>query len=152
MSKWDKKTNQARRRFERDRKKVRPEDVEGAASKGFKKVKDFGGIPPSTLEKLWVDIKLMVALVRDYVRGDYRQIPWSSLAAITVALLYFANPFDIIPDFIPVAGYIDDAVVIGLALRFVKDDLNKYKAWRASRKFDGIVIEEIEDADFGEVE
>jgi uncharacterized membrane protein YkvA (DUF1232 family) len=32
---------------------------------------------------------------------------------------YLALPFDLVPDFIPVAGHIDDAVAVALALRVV---------------------------------
>jgi uncharacterized membrane protein YkvA (DUF1232 family) len=40
--------------------------------------------------------------------------------AIVVALLgYLALPFDVVPDFIPVAGQLDDAVVVALALRAI---------------------------------
>src|SRR3954453_15411904 len=40
--------------------------------------------------------------------------------AVVVALLgYLALPFDIVPDFIPVAGQLDDAVVVALALRAI---------------------------------
>jgi uncharacterized membrane protein YkvA (DUF1232 family) len=40
--------------------------------------------------------------------------------AVIVALLgYLALPFDVVPDFIPVAGQLDDAVVVALALRAI---------------------------------
>jgi uncharacterized membrane protein YkvA (DUF1232 family) len=40
--------------------------------------------------------------------------------ALVVALLgYLAFPFDVVPDFIPVAGQLDDAVVVALALRVI---------------------------------
>jgi uncharacterized membrane protein YkvA (DUF1232 family) len=40
--------------------------------------------------------------------------------AIVVALLgYLALPFDVVPDFIPVAGQLDDAIVVALALRAI---------------------------------
>ena len=50
--------------------------------------------------------------------------------AIISALIYFVSPFDIIPDSIPGAGYIDDGVVITVCLKMVDSDLQEYKIWR----------------------
>lgn len=65
-------------------------------------------------------------LVQDYVKGEYREVPWWSLGSITTALLYILMPMDALPDLIPIAGYLDDAVVLKLCLDMVSKDLTKY--------------------------
>jgi len=47
------------------------------------------------------------------------RIPRRRKSAIVVLLGYLALPFDLIPDFIPVAGQLDDALAVGLVLRLV---------------------------------
>ena len=58
-----------------------------------------------------------IALVRGLLR-DPRVSRWHK--RLLVALIgYLALPFDIVPDFIPVAGHLDDALIVVLALRMV---------------------------------
>jgi uncharacterized membrane protein YkvA (DUF1232 family) len=47
------------------------------------------------------------------------RVPWSSKLVLFAVVGYLAFPFDLIPDFIPVLGQLDDAVVIALGLRLV---------------------------------
>ncbi len=47
------------------------------------------------------------------------RVPRSRKLVLLLVLAYLALPFDLIPDFIPVAGQLDDAIVVGLGLRFV---------------------------------
>jgi uncharacterized membrane protein YkvA (DUF1232 family) len=42
-----------------------------------------------------------------------------SKAALWLLLAYIVSPIDIVPDFIPVAGVLDDAVLVALVLRFL---------------------------------
>ena len=39
-------------------------------------------------------------------------VPWTAKAGFAAVLLYFLNPFDIIPDLTPLIGYLDDAGVL----------------------------------------
>ena len=42
--------------------------------------------------------------------------PWYSKLTAFLALVYFLSPIDLIPDFIPVAGYLDDLVIVPVLL------------------------------------
>ena len=48
--------------------------------------------------------------------GDSR-VPGRWKLAAAFALVYLAVPFDLVPDFIPVAGQLDDAILVALVLR-----------------------------------
>lgn len=93
----------------------------------FKKAKDKKG----PISKVFEDLKLMMSLVKDYISGKYREIPYGSIVAAVGGILYFLSPIDLIPDFIPVVGYIDDVFVIGLVLKQIHADLELYAEWKA---------------------
>ncbi|GAU08985.1 YkvA family protein [Desulfoplanes formicivorans] len=78
------------------------------------------------LQKFVNDVTLLIALVKDYYTGTYRDIPIKSVAAIAFTLLYILNPLDLIPDFLPGIGQLDDAAVVALCLKIIRDDLDKY--------------------------
>jgi uncharacterized membrane protein YkvA (DUF1232 family) len=76
------------------------------------------------------DFKLLSAVIKDYWHGKYKRIPFWTFAAVVAALLYVLNPFDLIPDFIPLFGQIDDAAVIAACLLLVRQELRRYKQWK----------------------
>ncbi|OOF29810.1 YkvA family protein [Salinivibrio proteolyticus] len=130
MAMSNEQEKKAREQFERDIKDVNNDDVEYASKKGQSKVNKFGDNPPGPLQSLWRDIKLMIGLVTDYAKGNYRDVPWNVLAAVTGAVIYFVSPVDVIPDVIPVVGYLDDALVVKLALEIARPDLEAYANWK----------------------
>ena len=116
-----------RSRLEADRGSVRE-----AFQRAGRMIGEFErkGIPEG-LSRTWEDIRDMFGMLRDSVSGRYA-VPFRSLAAIAVTLLYLANPFDLIPDFIPGVGYIDDVFMVSLCLRFIGADLQKYRDWKTA--------------------
>jgi uncharacterized membrane protein YkvA (DUF1232 family) len=73
-------------------------------------------LPPGVLRDLAAVIPDCVTTVRR-LRKDPR-VPRRAKIAILVAGLWVASPIDLIPEFIPVIGPLDDIVVIALALRY----------------------------------
>ncbi len=74
--------------------------------------------------------KVMFGMLKDYRSGVYSNVPWFTIAAIAFSFLYLLNPFDIVPDFIPGIGYVDDFAVFTFALRFMESDLHNYLDWK----------------------
>jgi uncharacterized membrane protein YkvA (DUF1232 family) len=98
---------------------------EDEIKKLFKRVK--------VLAKYFNDLCETFELLRDRITGAYKEIPWRTIAALTGALIYVLSPIDLILDFIPGIGFLDDALVIGLAIKLAQPDLEKYREWKASR-------------------
>lgn len=82
------------------------------------------------LEKYTELGKLMLRMLKDYRRGLYKEVPWFTIASIVFSLLYVLNPFDLVPDFIPGLGYLDDLSVLGFAVKFIETDLHSYLDWK----------------------
>ncbi len=76
------------------------------------------------------DVRLMISLVKDYAEGAYREVPWNTLAAVVFTLLYVLSPVDLIPDFLPVVGLVDDSAVVMACLAAVRRDLRAYGDWK----------------------
>ena len=87
----------------------------------------------SHLERFTKDLMLFMSLLKDYYKGNYRDIPYTTISAGVVGLLYTLNPIDIIPDFIPFIGHIDDALVLTFCLKLIEKDLQKYQTWKQSQ-------------------
>jgi uncharacterized membrane protein YkvA (DUF1232 family) len=112
--------------------KVSDDDIKKVVEKADDIGKKFEGAVP--LLRFIEDFKLLISLVRDYWNGEYREIPWWAISAVVFALLYVLSPIDLIPDPIPVIGYLDDAAVVAVCLLLIEKELGDYIAWKESRK------------------
>lgn len=75
-------------------------------------------------------IKLFFCMLKDFATRKYTEVPVGTIIAIVGTLLYILNPIDIIPDFIPLAGYLDDASIIATCIKVIKVDIDKYKEFK----------------------
>lgn len=84
------------------------------------------------LGKILDDLMVLFRLLKAWGRGKYSRIPIKAITLIIATLIYFLNPFDVIPDFIPVIGYVDDAAMISAGIQAIRGDLNDFKRWEKS--------------------
>ena len=109
-------------------RKMTDKDVEKVVNKSEEIKKKFTVYGP--LKRFIEDAKLLIALVKDYWRKSYRQTPFGVIGAIVFSLIYVFNPFDLVPDVLPILGQVDDASVLTACLILIERDLSKYKKWK----------------------
>lgn len=78
------------------------------------------------------NVKVMIALVKDYVTGTYKDVSTKTIVAVVAAALYMVSPKDIIPDNLPFIGIVDDLAVIALCWELIDEDVKKYQASKVS--------------------
>lgn len=81
------------------------------------------------------EVLTMIEMLGDYASGEYKEIPKRVLISIIAALLYMLCPFNLIPNCIPIIGYIDDVAIIKYILYFgAGKELEKYQCWKNDRE------------------
>jgi uncharacterized membrane protein YkvA (DUF1232 family) len=123
---------QAQKALQKESAQIRPDDLDRVLETQDKIEQKVAG--SSRLKRFMGDIRTMFAMLKDYWRGDYRAVPWFSIAAMAGALLYVLNPLHMIPDMIFVFGLMDDATVIAACLAMVRRDLDLYQAWKSQQQ------------------
>jgi len=77
-------------------------------------------------------VSVMMRLVKSYINGQYRTIPWKVMVSILAAFIYFVNPFDLLPDFTPIVGYTDDFSILVWVYNAVQIEVDKFLIWEKS--------------------
>jgi uncharacterized membrane protein YkvA (DUF1232 family) len=92
-------------------------------------------LPSGVLKDLAAFLPACVTVARR-LRKDPR-VPWRAKVVVGFAALWVLSPIDLIPEFLPVIGPLDDVVVVVLALRYAARRTPRavlYEAWPAERR------------------
>lgn len=71
----------------------------------------------------------LVRLVRRYISGEYREINTSTVVSGLAVLLYVLSPIDLVPDFIPVVGFLDDLSLVGWFVGKFSTEIARFRDW-----------------------
>jgi uncharacterized membrane protein YkvA (DUF1232 family) len=89
-----------------------------------------------TPRETWGKLKLLVELTKAYSSGEYRNVSKGTILTLLGTILYFVSPMDVVPDFIIGLGLVDDAAVIGYALKRISGEVEHYKNWKLHQQKD----------------
>ena len=92
-------------------------------------------LPPGTAKDLATVLPACLTTVRR-LRRDPR-VPRSAKVAVAIAGVWLLSPIDLIPEFLPIIGPLDDVIVIALALRFAARRVPRdvlVEAWPAEER------------------
>ena len=87
-----------------------------------------GDVPVFVSERIQ-KLETLVAMIED----SEWNIPEEERADVLSALAYFSDPEDLVPDHIPVLGFLDDAIMIELVAEELKDDIEAFLEFCAYR-------------------
>lgn len=75
-----------------------------------------------------------IRLVKAYYKGEYRAISVKSMLYTVAVLIYFVTPTDLVPDFIPLGGYLDDASLIIWLYQYLGIEMQQFLEWESKLK------------------
>ncbi len=99
----------------------------------LKKLKEISS-DKKTSARLNDSLRLFIRIINAYTSKEYTYVPWKTICLIVAGLIYFIYPVDLIPDFIPVSGLIDDVALIAWIYESIQDDIEKFLEWEKSLK------------------
>lgn len=81
----------------------------------------------------WDTLQTMFRLIKAAMSGEYTGVPGTTIAAAVAVLIYFLSPIDLIPDFIPVLGLLDDVALVAWFSTTLKGEMDKFHEWELTR-------------------
>lgn len=78
--------------------------------------------------------KAFFRMLKVYFTGRYKEVPVATIVSIIMTLLYVFSPVDLIPDFLPVIGLLDDAAVMGACVASFGSAIKKFEEWENTQK------------------
>lgn len=98
----------------------------------YKKASDKNDVG-TLAHEAWETLQTMFRLIKASMSGEYTGVPGTTVAAAVAVLIYFLSPIDLIPDFIPVLGLLDDVALVAWFSTTLKGEMDKFHEWELTR-------------------
>ena len=83
--------------------------------------------------EVWDTLQSLLRMVKMSASGEYTGLPATTVVAAVAVLIYFVSPIDLIPDFIPVVGLLDDMALLAWFSTSIKHELDKFHEWESTK-------------------
>ncbi|WP_394346424.1 YkvA family protein [Hymenobacter metallicola] len=84
-------------------------------------------------QEAWESLQVLFRLIKTSVSGEYTGVPTPTIVAAVAVVIYFLSPIDLIPDFIPVLGLLDDVALVAWFTSTLTGEMDKFKEWERTR-------------------
>ncbi|MEQ9593431.1 MAG: DUF1232 domain-containing protein [Cyclobacteriaceae bacterium] len=72
---------------------------------------------------------VLTRMLKAFAVGEYRSVPWNAIVGIAATLIYFINPADLIPDFVPFTGFADDFGILLWMFNSIQNEIDAFLSW-----------------------
>jgi uncharacterized membrane protein YkvA (DUF1232 family) len=86
-----------------------------------------------TLAEFGSKVKSLYRMGRLSISGEYTGVPKGQVVLGFAALIYLISPIDLIPDFLPFIGFVDDAALMLWLIRNAAEEVEKFEQWEQAR-------------------
>ena len=108
----------------------KPVQIFGVLAQAVETLKDREN-PKSGVRQVFELMFTVVRLIRAWAGGHYRGVsPFTVVSGVAV-LLYVISPIDLVPDFIPVLGFMDDLSLMAWFIGKFRDEIQLFQEWEA---------------------
>jgi uncharacterized membrane protein YkvA (DUF1232 family) len=82
-------------------------------------------------ESFFHNVNTLIRMVKAHISGEYKAFSSKTIIICVFALLYFVTPTDLIPDFIPAMGLVDDITLVYYVVKSFAQDIETFSEWEA---------------------
>lgn len=79
-------------------------------------------------------IRVIIRMIEAWRNETYRETSYATIFLSAAILLYFINPIDLIPDFIPFIGGLDDAILLVYLLKIIDKEIDRFVEWERAHE------------------
>lgn len=74
-------------------------------------------------------LAVMFRMIKAYAQGNYREVKVENIIILVAAVIYFVSPIDLLPDFIPITGLVDDFTILVWVYSRMKEEIDNFLLW-----------------------